>query len=154
MKNLLLFIVFLVCSLANAQDYTFIQRSKALSNQDDALQFSRLIASNSVIPLRLYKSKEITKQNKFKAFYVPVHVKDSDIENSIVSDSDKQNFVTVLFNIDKDKKYRLLEVESKYDVVFPIWQKYYNPKSDKLEDTTKDIYCILQKQGDNWIIRS
>lgn len=165
MKKLLVLSLLLFSFFASAQDYQFIERSKNLLSQDLALQLSKEIVANSNPELRLYKFKDFPKLNKFKVVYVPAHLKDSDIENHNVSDADKLDFVSILFYIDSATKYRLLEVESKYDYLFPIWKRYYNPASDhqtliddyngkRLQQPDKNIHYLFQQNGKNWIIRS
>lgn len=154
MKKLILIIAFLTFGITNAQDYSFIEKSKSLPSETSAVQFSKEIVATSGANLRLYKSKEIAKQKKFKVVFVPSELKDADIENYNVSDVDKENFISLLFNIDADGKYRLLEVLSKKEFVYPVWQRFYNPNGDNFTDNSKNIHCLFQQQGNLWIIRS
>lgn len=176
MKKLLLSATLLIGLLASAQDFTFIQKSKTLENQEAAINISKEMATATGKDLRLYKSKEFSDVGKFKVVFVPSTIKDEDIANYAVSDDDKAKFLSIVFNIDmigenKDlekpgvKQYRFLIAESKYLTIFPIWQKYFNPaadvektltdsKSRELRDNDKNIQIYLQKQGNIWTLRN
>jgi hypothetical protein len=174
MKKLLFLSALLLTTVLQAQDYTFIEKSKQLNSQEAAISFATEITAVTNPTLRFYKLKEFTNLNKFKIVFVPNALKDEDIENDNVSNEDQAGFLSFVFNIDfvganKDlerlgvKQYRLIETESKYLTMFPIWQKYYKStaqlegtlkdyKSQRLIEPEKDIRYIFQDQGDNWLI--
>lgn len=176
MKKLILLTALLIVSFAQAQDYAFIAKIKALENQESAIILAKELATTAGKDLRFYKSKEFGDLRKLKVVFVPSTVKDEDIQNYTVSEADEASYLTFVFNIDfigenKDlekpgvKQYRLILAESKYLTIFPIWQKYFNPaadfektltdsKSRELRDYEKNIQIYIQKQGNIWTLRN
>lgn len=175
MKKLLLLTALLICSFVQAQDYAFIAKSKTLENQESAIALAKEMASFANKDLRFYKAKDLGDLRKLKVVFVPNTVKDEDIANYTVSKVDQAAYLSFVFNIDmvgenKDlekpgiKQYRLIETESKYLTVFPIWQKYFKPtaelektledyKSQRLIEPDKNIRYLFQDQNGSWIIR-
>lgn len=176
MKKLLLLACLLIVSLVEAQDYAFISKINALETQESAEGLAKELAVLTGKDLRFYKTKEFGDLRKLKVLFVPNSVKDEDIENRTVSDTDKASYLSFVFNIDfvgenKDlgkpglKQYRLIVAESTYLTIFPIWQKYFNPaadvektltdsKSRELRDYEKNIQIYIQKQGNTWTLRN
>lgn len=176
MKKILILTALLIASFAQAQDYAFIAKIKALETQESAENLAKELAITAGKELRFYKTREYGDLRKLKVVFVPNTVKDEDIEKRTVSDTDKASFLTFVFNIDfigenKDlakpgvKQYRLIVAESKYLTIFPIWQKYFNPaadvektltdsKSRELRDYEKNIQIYIQKQGNIWTLRN
>lgn len=175
MKKLILLTALLIGSFVQAQDYAFIAKSKTIENQESAVALAKEIASFANKDLRFYKAKDFGDLHKLKVVFVPNTLKDQDIENDAVSEADQAAYLSFVFNIDmvgenKDlenpgiKQYRLIETESKYLTVFPIWQKYFKPtaelektlndyKSQRLIESDKNIRYLFQDQNGSWIIR-
>jgi hypothetical protein len=176
MKKILVLTALLIASFAQAQDYAFIAKIKALETQESAESLAKELAATAGKGLRFYKTKEFGDLRKLKVVFVPNTVKDEDIENRTVSDTDKASFLSFVFNIDfvgenkaldkpGVKQYRLIVAESQYLTIFPIWQKYFNSaadiektltdsKSRELRDYDKNIQIYIQKQGNIWTLRN
>lgn len=175
MKKTLLLTALLIGAFVQAQDYTFIAKSKTIENQESAVALAKEMASFANKDLRFYKAKDFGDLHKLKVVFVPNTLKDIDIENDAVSEADQAAYLSFVFNIDmvgenKDlekpgiKQYRLIETESKYLTVFPIWQKYFKRtaelektledyKSQRLIEPDKNIRYLFQDQNGSWIIR-
>lgn len=167
MKNILQLAILLIGFATSAQDYAFIEKIKKLESQESAISLAKELATFANKDLRLYKSKEISGRNVLKVVFVPNAVKDEDIANYVVSDADKAEYLSFVFaidNVNESKQYRLIESESKYLTIFPIWQKYFKPtatadktkedySSQRLNEPDKNIRYLFQNQNGSWTIR-
>lgn len=159
MKKLLLTAILLIGLLVSAQNYDYIAKSKIVASQDLAVQFATETASKD---LHIYKVKDFGTLNKLKVVFAP---KD---------ETDTASYLSFVFAIDFEgenkaleipgvKQYRLVEIESKYLTVFPIWQAYFKPtatlektvddyKSQRLNEPDKNIRYLFQNQNERWTI--
>lgn len=159
MKKVLLTATLLIGLLASAQNYEYIAKSKVLASQELAVQFATETAGKD---LHLYKVKDLGSLNKLKVVFAPQ------------DETDTNGYLSFLFNIDFEgenkaleipgvKQYRLIEVESKYLTIFPIWQTYFKPtanlektvddyKSQRLNEPDKNIRYLFQNQNERWHI--
>ena len=165
MKKFLVAIAFSIATFANGQDFQFIDQIKALPNQEKAIEIATEMASTSTSKLRLYKAKASEKSNMLEVVFVPSEISDQAIESYNVSDSDKTKFLTVIFAIDKGSSlnYRLLELQTNYKNMFPIWKRYFKSdaneqitlsdyKSQHLKDISKKIDFYIQNREALWIL--
>lgn len=162
MKKIIVFAFLLIGLATTAQDYNFISKSKVLESQESAVQFASATAATANKELHLYKVNEFNNLNKLKVIFA---AKD---------ETDATAYLSFLFAIDFEgeskaleikgvKHYRLIELESKYLTVFPIWQNYFKAtaslektvndyKSQRLNEPEKNIRYLLQNQNERWLI--
>lgn len=159
MKKLLLLIALLIGLLASAQNYDYIAKSKTLASQELAVQFATETANKE---LHLYKVKDFGTLNKMKVVFAPKDETDTAgyLYFTFAIDFEGENKALEIPGV---KQYRLIEVESKYLTIFPIWQTYFKStatlektvddyKSQRLNEPDKNIRYLLQNQNERWLI--
>lgn len=159
MKKTLLLATLLIGLLASAQNYDYIAKSKTLASEELAVQFAKETAGKE---LHFFKAKDFGTLNKLKVVFAPKDETDTAgyLYFTFAIDYDGQNKALEIPGV---KQYRLIEVESKYLTIFPIWQSYFKAtatlektvddyKSQRLNEPDKNIRYLFQNQNERWLI--
>lgn len=155
MKVFLTSTVFFVCTLAMAQDVSFIN---SISNADrqSARVASDKIASLTTLNYRFYKAVEQSSDSTYTIIYAPADVADIDLEAK--NDWDECLFVDFkLENAGDSKELRFSSLRGKYLDVFPAWKKYFKQKAHLeytiTDPTSREVaergYHFVLQEGDN-----
>lgn len=157
MKTLLSTTVFFVCTIAMAQDATFIN-SISKTDRENARLASDKIASLTTLSYRFYKAVEEPSDSTYTIIYAPASISDADLESK--SEWDECLYVNFkLENKLEAKGLRFYAIKGKYLDVFPAWKKYFkqkahieytitDPTSREIADNQRGYHFIL-KEGEN-----
>lgn len=157
MKVFLTSTVFFVCTLAMAQDVSFIN-SISNTTRQSARVASDKIASLTTLNYRFYKAVEQSSDSTYTIIYAPAEVSDVDLEAK--NDWDQCLFVDFkLENNGDSKELRFSSIRGKYLDIFPAWKKYFkqkahleytitDPTSREIADNQRGYHFVLQ-EGEN-----
>ena len=157
MKVFLTSSVFFICTLAMAQDVSFIN-SISNANRQTARIASDKIASLTTLNYRFYKAVEQDSDSTYTIIYAPAEVADADLE----AKKDWDECLYVDFKLEQEgdsKELRFSSIRGKYLDVFPAWKKYFKPKahleytitdptSREIADNQHGYHFVLQ-EGEN-----
>lgn len=157
MKTFLTTTALFVCTLAMAQDVSFIN-SISNANRESARVASDKIASLTTLNYRFYKAVEQSSDSTYTIIYAPSEISDVDLE----AKNDWDNCLFVDFKLENEagsKELRFSSIRGKYLDIFPAWKKYFkqkahleytitDPSSREVADNEKGYRFILQ-EGEN-----
>ena len=157
MKAFLTSSVFFVCTLAMAQDMSFIN-SISSTNRESARTASDKIASLTTLNYRFYKALEQSSDSTYTIIYAPADVADVDLE----AKNDWDECLFVVFKLKKTGSLNALQftsIRGKYLDIFPAWKKYFkqkahleytitDPASREIADNQLGYHFVLQ-EGEN-----
>ena len=171
MKKILLLTALITSAIAQAQDYSTIEKLNA-TDYETAMQLANQINDNANGKYHFYKAHEFEKQNVLKIVFAP----DGLTDDQIKAQGNYDNCITVQFstfmdgkNIDTQKmgvkRYKLDLVKAKYLDIFSTWKAWFNPTADQdktttdlasqeLRDYQKKIQFYIQKNGSLWTLRN
>ena len=156
MRTLLTTTVFFVCTLAMAQDVSFINSISNASRQS-AKVASDKIASLTTLNYRFYKAVEQSSDSTYTIIYAPSEVSDVDLE----AKNEWDECLFVYFKLEKENtgELRFSSIKGKYLDIFPAWKKYFkqkahleytitDPSSREVADNQRGYRFVLQ-EGEN-----
>lgn len=157
MKTFLSSAVFLMCTIATAQDIAFIS-SISRTDKGNARQASDKIASLTTLSYRFYKVTEKAADSSYTIIYAPAFISDADLE----SKSEWDECLYVDFKLENKAEVKALKfqaIRGKYLDIFPAWKKYFKQKAHIeytiTDPTTREIvdthygYRFILKEGEN-----
>jgi|GEM_PF-4063768 len=157
MKVFLSSALFCFCSIAIAQDVSFIN-SISKTDRDKARLASDKIVSLTTLSYRFYKAVEEASDSTYTIIYAPAEISDIDLESK--EEWERCFYVDFKFNnITENKGLKFHTIRGKYLDVFPAWKKYFkekahleytitDPSSREVADIQKKFHFILQ-EGSN-----
>lgn len=157
MKMFLSTALFCFCSIAIAQDVSFIN-SISKTDRDRARLASDKIVSLTTLSYRFYKAVEQASDSTYTIIYAPADVSDLDLESK--EEWEKCFYVDFKFNdVAEIRGLKFHTIRGKYLDVFPAWKKYFkekahleytitDPSSREVADSNKKFHFIL-KEGNN-----
>ncbi len=157
MKLFLSSALFCFCSIAIAQDVSFIN-SISKTDRDRAKAASDKIVSLTTLSYRFYKAVEKASDSTYTIIYAPVDISNADLESK--EDWEKCFYVDFKYeNTAENGGLKFHTIRGKYLDVFPAWKKYFkekahleytitDPSSREIADSQKKFHFILQ-EGSN-----
>jgi len=157
MKIFLSTALFCFCSIAIAQDVSFIN-SISKTDKDKARMASDKIVSLTTLSYRFYKAVEKSSDSTYTIIYAPVSISDADLEST--EDWEKCFYVDFkLQNVAEKTGLKFHTIRGKYLDVFPAWKKYFkekahleytitDPSSREVADTQNKYHFVLE-EGSN-----
>jgi len=157
MKAILSTALFCFCSLALAQDVSFIN-SISKTDRDKARASSDKIVSLTTLSYRFYKAVEQVSDSTYTIIYAPAETSDVDLESK--AEWEKCFYVDFkLENTGTASSLKFHTIRGKYLDVFPAWKKYFkekahleytitDPSSREVADSNKRFHFILE-EGNN-----
>lgn len=156
MKIFLSTALFCFCSIAIAQDVSFIN-SISKTDRDKARLASDKIVSLTTLSYRFYKAVEEASDSTYTIIYAPSEVSDLELESK--EDWEKCFYVDFKLNNTETGGLKFHTIRGKYLDVFPAWKKYFkgkahleytitDPSSREVADAQKKFHFVLQ-EGNN-----
>ena len=157
MKIFLTSALFCFCSIAIAQDVSFLN-SISKTDRDRARTASDKIVSLTTLSYRFYKAVEESSDSTYTIIYAPAGVSDADLESK--EDWDKCFYVDFkLDGLSENQGLKFHTIRGKYLDVFPAWKKYFkekahleytitDPSSREVADVQKRFHFVLE-EGSN-----
>lgn len=165
MKKLLLFAVFFIGFVAQAQDYNFLKEAYQ-SDIDFTRKFADSIAKSYREKQVFFDAREGKRNNVYSIVYLPENVTEATKQNikkdinyaytGYCEECLKVHFKTTMVGSNPDleiegvKKYMFNMYEGKFLDLFPFWQKYIDPKA-VAEQIAEKGYASM-RNGENKVV--
>jgi len=156
MKKVLIILFTALCTLANAQDYTFFEKLKTVETPEDAEVLVAKMAAQLKGKFVYYKTKQFD-NGLLRIVYTPEGM----AEEAVKAQADYEDCFVADFKpvpASTDKAYNFDKARAKYETLFPLWQKFFKPdatpdnKTQRFSNPEKNVLFSFINMGEVWAI--
>lgn len=154
MKNLLLLIALLLCSICHAQDCKFLQQLKEPVTIDGARKLAVDLANKTVNDKYYYCQEKVFKD---RGIYVMMFTPECYTQEEVETKKHVANCFGIYFTV-SGNTYTFRKIISNYDDIYPVWSSLFSKakkdnKSHTISVQGTDAKFSLIEDAPYWVIK-